>query len=407
MNVPKLRFKGFDDEWKSIDLSKTFTYFSTNSLSREQLSNDGKIKNIHYGDIHRKFSTIVNVKNDVDTYIKDLNYNNRYELCKDYDLILADASEDYDGIGKAIEIINVTNDTISGLHTILARDVKGKFAPKFKGYYFNSPIIHNQMRILANGFKVYGISKDTINKLDVKIPSFKEQEKISNTLNLLDKKIELQSKKIEDLKLFKKGLDKIIFSNTDLFEEDIIKNRFLTDGGTALEEYISNKGTHKIISIGNYSTTGTYIDNGQKIILNDKTKTKLLDKNDLVMILNDKTTTGDIIGSSILIDENNKYIYNQRSQRLICKEINPKYAWCYLNNYIFRKRVFKLAQGGTQIYVNFSTIENQKILIPKNEKIEIMIVESIIGIKNKTDKEIKKLNGLIELKKGLVQNMFV
>ena len=141
--------------------------------------------------------------------------------------------------------------------------------------------------------------------------------------------------------------------------------------------------------------------------MNDKTKTKLLNKDNLVMILNDKTTTGDIVGSSILIEEDNKYIYNQRSQRLICKNINPKYAWCYLNNNNFRKHVFKLAQGGTQIYVNFSTIENQIILIPKNEQIENMIINSIIGIKDKTDKETVKLNKLIELKKGLMQCMFV
>lgn len=141
--------------------------------------------------------------------------------------------------------------------------------------------------------------------------------------------------------------------------------------------------------------------------MNDKTKTKLLEKDNLVMILNDKTTTGDIIGSTILIEENNKYIYNQRSQKLICREINPKYAWCYLNNYNFRRQIFKLAQGGTQIYVNFPTIENQKILIPKSQKIENMIINSIIGIKDKTDKETIKLNKFIELKKGLMQNMFV
>ena len=41
----------------------------------------------------------------------------------------------------------------------------------FKGYYFNSPTVHNQIRVLANGFKVYGISKEAINKLNIKIPS--------------------------------------------------------------------------------------------------------------------------------------------------------------------------------------------------------------------------------------------
>ena len=175
MNVPKLRFSEFNDEWQNICLKNVFEYYSTNSLSREQLSNDGIIKNIHYGDIHKKYSATVDVEKDVDTYIKDTNYKNKYELCKNNDLIFADASEDYEGIGKAIELINIKCNTISGLHTILARDYKNVFAPKFKGYYFNSPKLHNQIRILANGFKVFGISKDTINKLDVNIPTINEQ----------------------------------------------------------------------------------------------------------------------------------------------------------------------------------------------------------------------------------------
>ena len=82
MNVPKLRFKDFNDEWKKINLKSVFNYYSTNSLSREQLSNDGILKNIHYGDIHRRFSTIVDINSDVDTFIKDSNYKNKNELCK-------------------------------------------------------------------------------------------------------------------------------------------------------------------------------------------------------------------------------------------------------------------------------------------------------------------------------------
>jgi len=407
MNVPKLRFKEFNDEWQSINLADIFQYFGTNSFSREQLSESGILKNLHYGDIHKKYNSIVNENDEITSYVKDINYVNKYELLKNNDLIFADASEDYEGIGKAVEVVNVNNNTISGLHTILARDNLNVFAPMFKGYYFNSPIVHNQIRVLANGFKVYGISKDSINKLNIKVPSINEQSKIANTLYLLDKKIELQSKKIEDLKLFKKGLDQSIFNNKTLFKQELFKNLFDSDGGTALEKYISKDGTHKIISIGNYSTNGLYIDNGQRITLNDKTKTKLLDKDNLVMILNDKTTSGDIIGSTILIDKDNHYIYNQRSQKLICKNIDPKYAWSFLNSNTFRKRIFQLSQGGTQIYVNFPTIEKETINIPKDENISNLIINSIFSIYKKIELENNKLDKLQQLKKGLMQSVFV
>ena len=400
MNVPKLRFKEFNDKWKPINLANAFQYFSTNSFSREQLSESGILKNLHYGDIHRKYNSIVNENKDITSYIKDINYVNKYELLKNNDLIFADASEDYEGIGKAVEVVNVNNNTVSGLHTILARDNSNVFAPMFKGYYFNSPIVHKQVRVLANGFKVYGISRDSINKLNIRIPSIQEQSKIANTLYLLDKKIELQTKKIEDLKLFKKGLDQSIFNNKTLFKQELFKNLFDSDGGTALEKYISKDGTHKIISIGNYSTNGLYIDNGQRITLNDKTKTKLLDKDNLVMILNDKTTSGDIIGSTILIDKDNHYIYNQRSQKLICKNIDPKYAWSFLNSNTFRKRIFQLSQGGTQIYVNFPTIEKETINIPKDENISNLIINSIFSIYKKIISLPRKVTGFTLRRKG-------
>ena len=203
--IPRLRFKEFKDEWKKISLVNVFQFYNTNSLSRADLSDKGLIKNIHYGDIHQKFNNILDVDKEKLPYIKSdikINIHNKENYCQDGDLILADASEDYDGIGKAVEVVNVGNNKIvSGLHTILARDVNKVMSLGFKGYLFNTYLIHNQIRVLANGFKVYGISKNNIYDLDVKIPTKIEQEKITKFLILLDKKIELQKQKIEALKI--------------------------------------------------------------------------------------------------------------------------------------------------------------------------------------------------------------
>ena len=48
------------------------------------------------------------------------------------------------------------------------------------------------------------------------------------------------------------------------------------------------------------------------------------------MVLNDKTADGKIIGATILIDEDNTYIYNQRSERLVCnKNVFPLFFGFY------------------------------------------------------------------------------
>jgi len=152
---------------------------------------------------------------------------------------------------------------------------------------------------------------------------------------------------------------------------------------------------------------GKLFDNDQRIELNEKTKTKLIHKNELVMVLNDKTKTGDIIGSTILIDDEDAYIYNQRSERLVCKKhIIPKFAWLYLNSNSFRKEVFSISQGGTQIYVNFSAIKKMILPLPEIDE-QKKIATFLLRIDKKIESVHIQLNQNQKFKKGLLQQMFV
>ncbi|UTJ05589.1 restriction endonuclease subunit S [Arcobacter roscoffensis] len=423
-NIPQERFKGFDDEWIEKSYGDIYNFYSTNSLSREKLNYEkGEIYNIHYGDIHTKFSTTFDIEkeevpyinSDIDTSrIKDESY------CQIGDLIIADASEDYKDIGKTIEIVNLdSKKLLAGLHTFLARPEKLDIALGFMGYMLQSWKARKQIMREAQGTKVLGLSMGRLSKVKLYIPSDKEeQEKIALFLESIDKKIEQLSNMDELLNEYKKGAIQKIFNQEIRFKKDdgskfanwkSMKFLDLFDnfGGTSLEKYINKNGKYNIVSIGNYTKDGKYIDNQQKIDLNEKSKTKLLNKNDLVMVLNDKTSTGDIIGSSILIDEDNKYIYNQRSERLICKKtINPLFAWHLLNSNKVRKRVFSLSQGGTQIYVNFPSIKKMELLIPHiDEQSKIANFLSLIDKKMENNQNI--LEQTKEFKKGLLQRMFV
>ena len=123
------------------------------------------------------------------------------------------------------------------------------------------------------------------------------------------------------------------------------------------------------------------------------------------MVLNDKTKTGDIIGSTILIDEDDKYIYNQRSERIICNEgVNVSFFWFLLNSNPIRTEVFKRSQGGTQIYVNFGALETINIELPSLEE-----QEKIAAVLTNADKEIElleqQLADLQQEKKALMQQL--
>ena len=61
---------------------------------------------------------------------------------------------------------------------------------------------------------------DQLKKLKLSVPSIEEQEKIASFFSLIDKKIELQTEKVEELKNYKKGIMQKIFSQELRFKDE-------------------------------------------------------------------------------------------------------------------------------------------------------------------------------------------
>lgn len=220
--VPKWRFPEFkkDGEWVFEPFDKVYSFLVTNSFSREFLNyENGKVKNIHYGDIHTKFSTLFDITKEKVPYINsDVSIERiRQECyCKEGDIIFADASEDLKDVGKSIEIINTNNEQLlSGLHTLLARQMEPKLITGFGGYLFLSEKIRKQIQREAQGAKVLGISGTRISKINLYYPkNQKEQKKIIECLSSIDFLIKDLAEKLEQLKLHKKGLMQNLFPKT-------------------------------------------------------------------------------------------------------------------------------------------------------------------------------------------------
>ena len=213
-NVPNLRFPEFKGEWEMIKVSDLLDFYSTNSLSWEQLDyNNGKIKNLHYGLIHKGLPTMVDVAYDSLPYIKEEFMLKSFTLLKEGDVAFADASEDTNDVAKAIEVVNCNNQQIvSGLHTIHGRDNSNRTVIGYKGYAFASDSFHKQIRRIAQGTKVFSISVRNFDEVYIGIPSKEEQTKISKLLTAIDKRIATQNKIIEDLKKLKSAIIEKLYS---------------------------------------------------------------------------------------------------------------------------------------------------------------------------------------------------
>ena len=171
-NVPNLRFPGFSGEWERMKASDLLDFFSTNSLSWEQLEYGGTgLLNLHYGLIHNGLPTQIDINDSLLPAIKTGNEPRKFTLCKKGDIAFADASEDTNDVGKVVEFVDCAGkNVVCGLHTIHGRDKLDKTVPGFKGYSFSSKAFHDQIKRMAQGTKVFSISAGNFEEVYVGIP---------------------------------------------------------------------------------------------------------------------------------------------------------------------------------------------------------------------------------------------
>ena len=209
-----MRFPEFHGEWEKCKVSDLLDFYSTNSLSWDQLEyGTDNMLNLHYGLIHVGLPTMVDLSKDILPAIKKENEPKNFELCKEGDIAFADASEDTNEVAKAIEFYTLEDKAVvCGLHTIHGRDKSNKTVVGYKGYAFSSTAFHHQIRRIAQGTKIYSISAKNFAECYIGIPSKEEQTKIAKLLRLIDERIATQSKLIEDLKKLKSAITEKLYS---------------------------------------------------------------------------------------------------------------------------------------------------------------------------------------------------
>lgn len=157
-------------------------------------------------------------------------------------------------------------------------------------------------------------------------------------------------------------------------------------------------------------------------ILNNKINTNLLpivkiDKNEMQnevrqydLFFNTSSETLNEVGlcSTLNNDIKNTYLnsfcFGYRIRNL--KEINNEYLNILLHSSIFRKKISVLGQGFTRVNISKNKLMEIKVLVPSYRE-QLKIVSIINMESNKLSLEENKLLKLQELKKGLMQSMFV
>jgi len=198
------RLPGFKGEWEVKRLGEHVAFLKNGVHSRAELTTNGPIKNLHYGDIHASRSVILDpssmpsLSNDCARALGRL---------MNGDLVFVDASEDLDGVGKSVEIVGAAGvQFVAGLHTIAARFDPSVLAHGFKAYLQFCPPFRLHLKRLAAGTKVYATNRRHIASAEMLLPSVQEQSSIAAVLSDMDAELTALEARHDKTRALKQGM---------------------------------------------------------------------------------------------------------------------------------------------------------------------------------------------------------
>ena len=373
MNVPKIRFKEFSDEWDY----KTFDELIDIKSNTYNPSNN----NINYRCI--ELEHINQGSGTINGYCNSNEQKSNKNIFKNGDVLFGKLRPylkkywyaSFDGVCSSEIWVAKSKDNNKIINKFIF-DI-------FQSHYFL------QLCNLSTGSKMPRADWSFIKEQSIPIPSIKEQEKISNTLELFNKKIELQSKKIEDLKLFKKGLIHQMKKSSNNWSEYKISEIFKITRGVVIPktDLLDNKTTEYQYPVYSSQTSNNGIlGYDTKFDFDGKYLTWTTDGANAgkVFYRNGKFRCTNVCG--VLYNDNNKYV-DELTAELLNYE-TPKHV-----SYVGNPKLMNNVMGDIKIFLPDS-----------NESDRVSNILLIIN--NKVLLETDKLNKLKKLKKGLMKKMF-
>ncbi|RIN28707.1 restriction endonuclease subunit S [Staphylococcus succinus] len=407
-NVPALRFPEYSEEWEVKKLGEI-------AIIKGRLGWKG-LKNEEY--IENGYAYLVagrHIKNGVINWSSTDQINKyRYDESPEIALEQNDIIFSKDGsLGNPALIKSMNKPaTINGTMMLVRVDTN-KLNPHFFYQILLSSYFKRLIHLKVSGSSIPHLFQADMKAFSIKATNLSEQEKIGDFFSKLDRQIELEEQKLAKLEEQKKGYMQKIFSqelrfkdgNGNNYSEWIKTNlKFLVSykNGKGYEKEVVQNGKYNIINLNSISTKGMLKDSGKYSDFEDIT----LKKNDLIMILSD-VAKGNLIGKTAIIDQDDKYLLNQRVASLRIKDestSNVLFIYYFIN--YFRQYFINMSTGMSQLNINKSTVEDFLIYLPYIEE-QDKIGNFFSNLDKSIIKQLDKIELLKERKKGFLQKMFV
>ena len=410
MSKPKIRFKGYEEDWEQRKLGDIAEFSKGSGYSKGDLIESGT-PIILYGRLYTKYETSIS---EVDTYVEAKDGS---VYSKGGEVIVPASGETAEDIARAA--------TVDKSGVILGGDLN-VVSPNedINSAFLAISISHgNSQRELAKkaqGKSIVHIHNEEIKNLVVPFPTKAEQNKIVEYFSSLDNLITLHQRKCEETKKLKKYMLQKMFPQNGKRVPEIRFVGFTEDWEQRmLSDITLNIGSGKTPSGGK----NAYVDDGIPLIRSQNINNDRVDLEDIVFIdeetdnsmENSRVFTDDVllnitgasIGRSAVYRGKDKANVNQH----VCiirptKDFDSDFIQLNLASNFGQKQIDASQAGGGREGLNFQEIGKMSFMFPSNqEQMKIGVyfnhIDYLITLHQRKYEELQKI------KKFMLQNMFI
>lgn len=255
--VPEVRFKGFTDDWEQRKLSTLVTLHARigwQNLRTSEFLDSGNYMLITGTDFNNGKIDYSKVH-----YVEKNRYDQdpKLQLHNGNILITKDGT-----IGKVayVDRLKMPATLNAGIFNVTIKN-KDETNNKYLFNYLNAPFLMKYATAESTGGTIKHLNQKVLVNFPVPISSIKEQNKISNLLEIINKLLSLQQRKLEQLKLLEKALQQKLFPNS--FQEKPLLRILHGDNswwnsyiGEVFTERVDKGSSEKLLSVS--ITDGVY-----------------------------------------------------------------------------------------------------------------------------------------------------
>ena len=413
MNTPKIRFKGFEDDWEQRKLSDCAEFrrgsFPQPYGNKDWYDGKGAMPFVQVADVSSDMKLVNDTKQKISKLAQPMS-------------VFAEKGSVLVTLQGSIGRVAITQYGAFVDRTVLIFDkYKDDIDKKFWAYIIKEKFEYEAKK--APGGTIKTITKEVLANFDLMLPCYAEQSILADYLIKLDHLITLHQRKCDETKQLKKFMLQKMFPKNGEKNPEIRFEGFTDDWEqrklselTTMHARIGwqNLRTSEFLDSGDYMLiTGTDFQEGvidystchyvEKERYDQDKNIQI--KNGSILITKDGTlgkvayVQGLMMPATLNAGVFNVTIKNENI-------MDGKYLFQYLKAPFLMDYVSKKATGGTIKHLNQSILVDFPVAMPKREE-QVKISRYFTALDNLITLHQRKCEKLKELKKFMLQNMFV